>query len=57
MLEARSPLRFAGLDLDDPAPAPRLGQHTDEILGECLGLTAAEIGRLHDTGVVAGPAV
>ena len=57
VLEARSPLRFAGLDLDDPAPAPRLGQHTDEILGECLGLTAAEIGRLHDTGVVAGPAV
>ena len=55
VLEARSPLRFAGLDLDDPAPAPRLGQHTDEILGECLGLSATEIGRLHDAGVVAGP--
>lgn len=55
VLEARSPLRFGGLNLDDPAPAPRLGQHTDEILGECLGLSATEIGRLHDAGVVAGP--
>ncbi len=55
VLEARSPLRFEGLDLDDPAPAPRLGEHTDEILGECLGLSETEIGRLHDDGVVAGP--
>ena len=55
VLEARSPLRFGGLTLDDPAPAPRLGQHTDEILEECLGLSATEIGRLHDSGVVAGP--
>ena len=55
VLEARSPLRFGGLNLDDPAPAPRLGQDTDEILAECLGLSAAEIGRLHDQGVVAGP--
>ncbi len=55
VLEARSPLRFDGLTLGDPAPAPRLGQHTDEILGECLGLSATEIGRLHDAGVVAGP--
>ena len=55
VLEARSPLRFTSLALDEPAPAPRLGQHTDEILGECLGLSGAEIGRLHDTGVVAGP--
>lgn len=55
VLEARSPLRFGGLNLDDPAPAPRLGQHTDEILSECLGLSATEVGRLHDAGVVAGP--
>lgn len=55
VLEARSPLRFGGLELDDPAPAPRLGQHTDEILAECLGLSGTEIGRLHDAGVVAGP--
>ena len=55
VMEARSPLRFDGLTLDDPAPAPRLGQHTDEILAECLGMSATEIGRLHDAGVVAGP--
>jgi 2-methylfumaryl-CoA isomerase len=37
------------------APAPRLGQHTDEVLAEVLGMDTAEIGRLHDAGVVAGP--
>jgi 2-methylfumaryl-CoA isomerase len=37
-----------------PRPAPRLGQHTDEILAEVLGLSSAEICRLHDQGVVAG---
>ena len=33
--------------------APRLGEHTDQILAEVLGLPASEIGRLHDTGIVA----
>jgi 2-methylfumaryl-CoA isomerase len=35
------------------APAPRLGQHTDEVLAEVLGLPSAEIARLHDQGLVA----
>ena len=35
--------------------APRLGEHTDEILGELLGLSSAQIGALHDRKVVAGP--
>jgi len=35
-------------------PAPRLGEHTDEVLAQLLGMSAAEIGRLHDAGVVAG---
>ena len=35
-------------------PAPRLGADTDQVLAEVLGLSAGEIGRLHDTGVVAG---
>ena len=35
-------------------PAPRLGQHTDEVLAELLGMSGTEIGRLHDGGVVAG---
>lgn len=35
------------------APAPSLGQHTDEVLAEVLKLSSAEIARLHDQGVVA----
>jgi 2-methylfumaryl-CoA isomerase len=37
-----------------PGPAPRLGQHTDEVLAEFLGLPGHEIARLHDLGLVAG---
>ena len=36
-----------------PAAAPLLGMHTDEVLADVLGLSPAEIGRLHDDGVVA----
>lgn len=39
----------------EPKPAPRLGQHTDQILAEVLGLGDGEIGRLHDAKVIAGP--
>lgn len=35
------------------APSPRLGENTDEILSEWLGLSSAEIGKLHDQGIVA----
>ncbi|MBV8542918.1 MAG: CoA transferase [Pseudonocardiales bacterium] len=49
-----SPLEFSATDRVPPAPAPQLGQHTDEILAGVLGLSSAEIGRLHDEGVVAG---
>jgi len=37
----------------DVQPAPRLGQHTDEVLAEVLGMSSGEIGQLHDKGVVA----
>ena len=37
------------------SPAPLLGTHTDQVLADVLGLSGAEIGRLHDSGVVAGP--
>jgi 2-methylfumaryl-CoA isomerase len=37
----------------DVRPAPRLGQHTDEVLAEVLGMSSGEIARLHDDGVVA----
>lgn len=39
----------------EPKPAPRHGQHTDEVLAEILGLDSGEIGRLHDAKVIAGP--
>jgi crotonobetainyl-CoA:carnitine CoA-transferase CaiB-like acyl-CoA transferase len=32
-------------------PAPRLGEHTDEILAR-LGISAGEIARLHAAGVI-----
>jgi 2-methylfumaryl-CoA isomerase len=35
--------------------APKLGQHTDEVLAEVLKLSGGEIARLHDAGLVAGP--
>ena len=36
-------------------PAPVLGEHTDEVLAEVLGLGDGEIGELYERGVVAGP--
>ena len=51
-----SPLDFTSLSRLPPRPAPRLGQHTDEILAGILGLSDSEIGKLHDDRVVAGPA-
>jgi len=50
-----SPLVFGACDRLPPRPAPLLGEHTDEVLGDILGLSDAAIGRLHDEGVVAGP--
>ena len=34
--------------------APVLGEHTDEVLAEWLGLSSVDIGRLHDDGIVRG---
>jgi len=52
-----SPLDFSALGRLAPIRAPLLGEHTDQVLAELLGLSDAEIGRLHDAGVVAGPVV
>lgn len=49
-----SPIDFRGMAAEPPAPAPRLGQHTVEVLAGFLGLSDGEIGRLHDQGIVAG---
>lgn len=53
-LMPHNPLGFSAADRQSVCPAPRLGQHTDEILAEILGLASGEIGRYHDAGIVAG---
>jgi 2-methylfumaryl-CoA isomerase len=45
---------FTGLARDELKPAPRLGENTDEVLADLLGLGDLEIARLHDKGVIAG---
>jgi 2-methylfumaryl-CoA isomerase len=48
----RSPLEFSN---HDPLPAqrpPKLGQHTEEILGDIMKLGSGEIGALFDSGTV-----
>jgi 2-methylfumaryl-CoA isomerase len=54
-LAPRSPLDFATLGRLPVRRAPILGEHTEQILAEVLGLDEREIGRLHDRGVVSGP--
>jgi 2-methylfumaryl-CoA isomerase len=46
---------FPGLDRASAPRAPRLGEHTDEVLADLLGMSSGEIARLHDAGTVAGP--
>ena len=53
ILAARHPLDAGAITRIAAAPAPALGQHTDEILAGVLGLSAKEIARLRDDAVVA----
>jgi len=50
-----SPMCFSSLERRPAVAAPQLGEHTDVILADVLGLGDAEIAELHDQGVVAGP--
>lgn len=54
-LAAGCMLDFSGASRSTVKPAPVLGQHTDEILADLLGLSSGKIGALHDSGIVAGP--
>jgi len=51
-----SPLDFSEVPRLPVRPAPRLGEHTDEVLTDVLGLSGREVAGLHHEGVVAGPA-
>ena len=56
VLTPTAPLQFGDAPgRRPPAPSPRLGEHTDAVLAEVLGLSGAAIGRLHDEGIAAGP--
>jgi 2-methylfumaryl-CoA isomerase len=53
-----SPLDFDAVPRLAVRRAPLLGEHTDEVLTEVLGMSERELGKLHDRGVVEGrPAV
>ncbi len=54
-LAAGCMLDFSGAPRGTVKPAPVLGQHTDEVLSEVLGLSSGKIGALHDAGIVGGP--
>ncbi len=48
----RSPIRYEGSDQRELVPSPALGQHTDEVLAEVLGLDASQLAALHRTGAI-----
>jgi crotonobetainyl-CoA:carnitine CoA-transferase CaiB-like acyl-CoA transferase len=49
--EVRSPVRTEG-EIRHPARAPKLGEHTDQILREILSYSDGTIARLRDAGVI-----
>ncbi|MCG8612328.1 MAG: CoA transferase [Pseudomonadales bacterium] len=54
-LAAGAPWDFSGIERIPAIPAPRLGEHTDEILTNVLGFDSPTIGKLHDQDIIAGP--
>ena len=51
-LAAGLPLNFSGMERIPAGPAPILGQHTEEVLGEMLGVTQGLFGQMRDRRVV-----
>jgi 2-methylfumaryl-CoA isomerase len=49
----RSFANLPGREAGDPRPAPYLGEHSEEVLAERLGLSSGAIGKLVDAGTVA----
>ncbi len=47
-----NPVKFSETPVDYRYAPPRMGEHTDEVLGELLGLGADEIARLRTAGVI-----
>lgn len=55
VVSARSAIRLDA-EYGATAVAPSLGQHTDEVLEQVLGLSPAELGKLHDDNVIGAAA-
>jgi len=51
-----SPVSFAHSGQNEARPAPRLGEHTEEILSEVVGADDTEIAQLFDKGIVSSQA-
>jgi len=47
-----SPIRMSSTPMRAPTPPPRLGEHTDQVLEEILGLDAAALADLREKGVL-----
>jgi len=47
-----SPMKLSGTPTEARMAPPTLGEHTDEVLGEVLGMSADEIAALRDQGIV-----
>jgi crotonobetainyl-CoA:carnitine CoA-transferase CaiB-like acyl-CoA transferase len=47
-----SPVQFSATPSEIRTPPPALGQHTDAVLAERLGMSAADIARLREAGAV-----
>jgi 2-methylfumaryl-CoA isomerase len=50
----RSFVNVPELTVGDPRPAPYLGQHSEQVLSDVLGLDAEQISTMIDSGLVAG---
>jgi 2-methylfumaryl-CoA isomerase len=50
-----SPMGFSAVPREAPVRAPRLGEHTEEILAEVARLPGGEIAALFDAGIVSEP--
>jgi formyl-CoA transferase len=48
----RSPMRMSATPAGSDLPPPLLGQHTEEVLQQVLGMSAADVAALRDQGVV-----
>jgi len=56
MLAAGIPLEFSAMPRAAAAPAPRLGEHTEEVLRELVGVDGPQFAKLHDQGIVGASA-